>query len=220
VGNPTLKPQFSNNYEANVSIDERPLIAIGYNDTRDMFTKVFYQGSTNDTFSYRTVDNVGRNKEFYIRGFAAIPPGGVYFFVVGGQYNHNIYEGLYNSAPLSFKADSWLFFTYHQLKLDKNSQITLNGFLRLKGALQFYELSSFGALNINVNRKFFKQKLTVTLSLNDIFFTNNNKFTLDQASVHASGYREQDSRRLGINLRYNFGFHKKEEEKDLFNMQQ
>lgn len=217
VGNPTLKPQFSNNYEANVSIDERPLIAIGYNDTRDMFTKVFY---TNDTLSYRTVDNVGRNKEFYIRGFAAIPPGGVYFFVVGGQYNHNIYDGLYDSAPLSFKADSWMFFTYHQLKLDKNSQITLNGFMRLKGALQFYELSTFGALNINVNRKFFKQKLTVTLSLNDIFFTNNNKFTLDQASVHASGYREQDSRRFGINLRYNFGFHKKEEEKDLFNMQQ
>jgi hypothetical protein len=106
------------------------------------------------------------------------------------------------------------------LKLDKNSQITLNGFLRLKGALQFYELSSFGALNINVNRKFFKQKLTITVSLNDIFFTNNNKFTINQASVNASGYREQDSRRFGINLRYNFGFHKKEEEKDLFNMQQ
>lgn len=220
VGNPTLRPQFSNNYEANVSIDERPLIAIGYNDTRDMFTKVFYQGGINNAQAYRTVDNIGRNKEFYLRGFAAIPPGGVYFFVVGGQYNHNVYDGFYEGSPLSFKADSWLFFTYHQLKLDKNSQITLNGFMRLKGALQFYELSSFGALNVNINRKFFKQKLTVTLSLNDIFFTNNNKFTIDQASVKASGYREQDSRRFGLNLRYNFGFHKREEEKDMFNMQQ
>jgi hypothetical protein len=220
VGNPTLRPQFSNNYEANVSIDERPLIAIGYNDTRDMFTKVFYQGGTGNALSYRTIDNIGRNKEFYVRGFAAIPPGGVYFFVIGGQYNHNIYDGFYEGSPLSFKADSWLFFTYHQLKLDKNSQITLNGFMRLKGALQFYELSSFGALNVNINRKFFKQKLTVTLSLNDIFFTNNNKFTINQASVNASGYREQDTRRFGLNLRYNFGFHKREEEKDMFNMQQ
>jgi iron complex outermembrane receptor protein len=220
VGNPTLRPQFSNNYEVNVSIDEHPLIAIGYNDTRDMFTKVFYQGGTGNALAYRTVDNIGRNKEFYLRGFAAIPPGGVYFFVIGGQFNHNVYDGFYEGSPLSFKADSWLFFTYHQLKLDKNSQITLNGFMRLKGALQFYELSSFGALNININRKFFKQKLTVTLSVNDIFFTNNNKFTIDQASVKASGYREQDSRRFGLNLRYNFGFHKREEEKDMFNMQQ
>lgn len=220
VGNPTLRPQFSNNYEANVSIDERPLIAVGYNDTRDMFTKVFYQGGNNNEKAFRTIDNIGRNKEFYLRGFAAIPPGGVYFFVVGGQYNHNIYDGFYEGSPLSFKADSWLFFTYHQLKLDKNSQITLNGFMRLKGALQFYELSSFGALNVNVNRKFFKQKLTVTLSLNDIFFTNNNEFAINQASVSASGYREQDSRRFGVNLRYNFGFHRREEEKDMFNMQQ
>jgi iron complex outermembrane recepter protein len=219
VGNPTLRPQFSNNYEANVSIDERPLIAVGYNDTRDMFTKVFYQGGSNNEKAFRTIDNIGRNKEFYLRGFAAIPPGGVYFFVIGGQYNHNIYDGFYEGSPLSFKADSWLFFTYHQLKLDKNSQITLNGFMRLKGALQFYELSSFGALNVNINRKFFKQKLTVTLSCNDIFFTNNNKFTINQASVNASGYREQDTRRFGLNLRYNFGFHKREEEKDMFNMQ-
>lgn len=216
VGNPTLRPQFTNNYEANVSVDERPLIAVGFNDTKDMFTNVYYPGAGNAQ-AYRTFDNVGHNKEFYLRGFAAIPPGGVYFFVIGGQYNHNVYDGLYDGKPLSFTGDSWLFFTYHQLKLDKNSQITLNGFMRLKGALQFYELSSFGALNINLNRKFFNQKLTVTVSLNDMFFTNNNKFTINQPSVQATGYREQDSRRFGINIRYNFGFHKKEEEKDMFN---
>ena len=219
AGNPTLKPQFTNNYELNVSADEHPLLAIGINDAKDMFTNVYYQADSSKAMAFRTYDNIGKNREFYLRGFGAIPPGGRYFFVLGGQYNYNIYEGLYEGKPLSFKQGGFLFFTYHQLKLDKNSQITLNGFLRLKGPLQFYELSTFGALNINVNRKFFKQKLTVTLSANDIFFTNNNEFKIMQGSVNASGYRESDSRRFGINLRYNFGFHKKEEERDMFNMQ-
>lgn len=220
AGNPTLRPQFTHNYEANISITERPLFAIGFNDTRDMFTNVYYQADSNTAQAYRTYDNIGRNREFYLRGFAAIPPGGTYFFVVGGQYNHNFYEGLYEGQPLSFKRGGWLFFTYHQLKLDKRSQITLNGFLRLKGPLQFYELSSMGALNLNINRKFFKDKLTVTLSANDIFFTNNNTFTIDQGSVKASGYRASDSRRFGINFRYNFGF-RKEERGDMFqHMQQ
>jgi hypothetical protein len=219
AGNPTLKPQFTNNYEINVSADEHPLLALGINDARDMFANVYYQADSSKAMAFRTYDNIGKNREFYLRGFGAIPPGGRYFFVLGGQYNYNIYEGLYEGKPLSFKQGGFLFFTYHQLKLDKNSQITLNGFLRLKGPLQFYELSTFGALNININRKFFKQKLTVTLSANDVFFTNNNEFKIMQGSVNAAGYRESDSRRFGINLRYNFGFHKKEEERDMFNMQ-
>ncbi len=219
AGNPTLRPQFTNNYEANISITERPLFAIGFNDTRDMFTNVYYQADSNTAQAYRTYDNIGRNREFYLRGFAAIPPGGTYFFVVGGQYNYNVYDGLYEGQPLSFKRGGWLFFTYHQLRIDKRSQVTLNGFLRLKGPLQFYELSSMGALNLNVNRKFFKDKLTVTLSANDIFFTNNNSFTINQGSVRASGYRESDSRRFGISFRYNFGI-RKEERADMFQQMQ
>jgi hypothetical protein len=216
VGNPNLKPQFTNNYEANISVNEKPLIAIGYNDTKDMFTNVYYQNDSVKAMAYKTFDNIGQNKEIYLRGMGVIPPGGIYFFVFGGQFNHNLYKGLYQGQPLSFTGDSWLFFTYHQLKIDKNSTLTLNAFLRLKGNLQFYELSSFGSLGLNLNRKFFKQKLTVTVSLSDAFFTNNNNFSIDQPTVNAYGYRETDTRRVGINFRYNFGLKKKEEDADLF----
>jgi hypothetical protein len=97
--------------------------------------------------------------------------------------------------------------------------ITLNGFLRLKGQQQFYELSSFGALNASVNRQFLKQKLIVTLSANDIFGTQKNQFSLKQGTVNAQGFRQGDSRRFGINLRYNFGIRKKEENNNMFNIE-
>jgi len=51
----------------------------------------------------------------------------------------------------------------------------------------------------------------VTLSVTDLLYTNNNHFELQQGTVDASGFRESDTRRFGINLRYNFGIHKKEE---------
>ena len=220
VGNPNLKPQFTNNYEANISVDARPLFAFGFNDTKDMFSSVYYKSDSISAVSYKTFDNIGHNKEVYLRGLGVIPPGGVYFFVFGAQYNHNLYKGAYQGQPLAYSGDSWLFFTYHQLKLDKNSMLTLNGFLRLKGNLQFYELSSFGSLSLNVNRKFLHQKVTVTFSVSDLFFTNNNDFSINQPTVNAYGYRETDTRRLGINFRYNFGLRKKEEEQDLFKMPQ
>ncbi|HEY0433679.1 MAG TPA: TonB-dependent receptor, partial [Chitinophagaceae bacterium] len=165
VGNPALRPQFTTNYEANISVDERPLLAVGYNKTRDIFTNVVYQADSTRSVSYRTFDNVGTNKEIYLRGLGAIPPGHRYFFVLGGQFNHNLYNGKYQDEPLVFEKDSWTFFTYHQLKIDRLSQFTLSGFVRFHGLQQFYELSTFGALNTSINRQFFNKKLVVTLSL-------------------------------------------------------
>ena len=217
TGNPSLRPQFNQNYEANVSVDERPILAVGINDTRDIFTNVIYQSDTSRSQAYRTYDNLGKNKEWYFRGLGAIPPGGRYFFVLGAQYNHNFYQGLYENKPLSFKKGTWTFFTYQTFKIDKKSVITLNGFLRLKGQQQFYELTTFGALNTSVNRKFLKDKLVVTLSLSDMFASNKNNFTINQGSVNASGFRKSDTRRLGINLRYSFGIRKKEENNNMFN---
>jgi iron complex outermembrane receptor protein len=217
-GNPSLRPQFTKNYEANVSVDERPIVAIGYNDTKDIFTQVIYQSDTNSRLAYRTYDNLGSNKETYIRLLGAIPPGKRYFFVVGAQYNHNFYNGLYESKPLRFKKGSWTIFTYQTFRITKLMQITLNGFARFNGQQQFYELSTFGALNMSLSQQFLQKKLIISLNASDIFFTNKNEFSINQGTVKASGMRQGDTRRFGLNFRYNFGIRKKEEN-NIFNLE-
>ncbi|MEP6926579.1 MAG: outer membrane beta-barrel protein [Ginsengibacter sp.] len=211
TGNPSLRPQFTQNYEANISVDEHPVFALGVNDTKNIFTNVVYQADTSSRVAYRTYDNLGSNKETYFRILGALPPGGKYFIVGGFQYNHNFYEGSYEGKLLSYKKGSWSVFTYQTLKLSGTSQLTLHGFARFNGQQQFYELTPFGALNLSINQQFLKKKLIITLSGNDLFYTNNNNFILKQGSVSASGYRKSDTRKFGINARYNFGMRKKEE---------
>lgn len=218
TGNPSLRPQFTRNYEANISVDERPILAIGYNDTKDIFTNVIYRADSNYQVAVRTYDNLGTNKETYFRALGAIPPGKRYFFVVGAQYNHNFYKGLYESRPLTFKKGTWTIFTYQTFKITPLLQATLNGFARFKGQQQLYELSSFGALNFSLNQQFFKKKLVVTASISDMFATNRNEFTISQGNVTANGFREADTRRFGFNIRYNFGIRKREEN-NLFNVE-
>ena len=217
TGNPTLRPQFTKNYEANISVDERPLVAVGINDTKDIFTQVVYTADTNSKVSLRTYDNLGSNKETYIRLLGAIPPGKRYFFVVGAQYNHNFYQGFYEGKPLSFKKGTWTFFSFHQFKITPLTQLSMSGFIRFNGQQQFYELSNFGELRGSITQQFLKKKLSVTLSVNDLLQTNRNDFTIDQGSIHANGTRISDTRRFGINLRYNFGIRKKEET-NMFNV--
>jgi hypothetical protein len=218
AGNPNLRPQFTTNYEANISVDDKPLFAYGINETKDIFTNVVYQSPTNKQVSYRTYDNLGRSRETYFRILGVIPPGKKYFAVLGTQYNRNNYNGFYEGSPISFNKGTWTLFTFQSLKLDGLSTMTLNGFWRFSGQQQFYELSDFGSLNTSINRQFLKKKLIITASYNDFLFTNKNNFKLSQGTQNAVGYRENDTRRWGLSIRYNFGFKPKENKMDMLDV--
>ena len=217
TGNPTLRPQFTQNLEVNISVMEMPIFAFGKNYTQDIFTNVVYQDKTNPSLAFRTYDNLGKNEETYFRLLVGLPPGGRYFGVFGSQYNHNQYNGQYEGKPLTFSRGSWSLFTFHSFKIDKRSTFNLNGFWRLKGQLQFYELSNFGNLNLSVNRNFLERKLTITASVSDLFFTNRNEFVLSQGSINAIGQRQSDTQRFGLNIRYNFGLRKKDNQPNMMN---
>jgi len=205
--------------EANISVDERPIFAVGINQTKDIFSQVIYPSDSNRNIVLRTFDNLGRNKETYFRLIGAIPPGKKYFFVIGVQYNHNLYNGQYENAPINFNRGSWTGFTYHNLKITKTTNLSLNGFMRWKGQLQFYELGNFGQLNLTLSQQLFKRKLTISGGISDLFYTNQNSFFLKQGTLTANGFRKADTRRGSITLRYNFGIRKKEE-KNMFDVMQ
>lgn len=212
VGNPALKPQFTDNFEANVSFNDMPVFAVGRNNTRDIFTSVVYPDAQFPEVAVRTYDNLGQSAETYFRLVGAIPPGGKYFFVVSAQYNLNAYEGLYEGRPLSFSRGSWRFFTFHSLSLGENTKLTLNGFMALRGLQNFYELDTFGQLNFGLNQTFLGKRLSITLNARDVLRTMATRFTIQQGSVLIMGDRYNDDQRFGINLRYNLGIAKKEEQ--------
>lgn len=215
VGNPNLQPQFTNNYEFNITADDFTIFSVGVNNTKNIFSNVTYQDEATG-IAYRTYDNVGSSKETYLRVVGGIPPGGKYFFYAGAQMNINSYDGLYQGAPLNYSRKSWVFFMYHQIKLLPTLNMTLNGFMRTKGLQNFYELQNFGAANISFNKSVMKRTANVILSFNDVFLTNKTTFSLQQGNVNAYGTRVGDTRRVGITFRYNFGLKPREEKKQLF----
>jgi outer membrane receptor protein involved in Fe transport len=214
VGNPKLKPQFTTNYEVNISFDNIPVIALGINNTKDIFSSVTYPGGNNIT--YRTYDNLGKNKEFYAKVIGGIPPGGKYFFYLGALYNYNHYTGFYEGLPFDYKRGSWTFFMYQEFKVTKTFTLNTQGFLRTKGLQNLYELKTFGGLFVSANKSILKKKANIILSVNDLLHTNQVSFSLKQGTTEATGKRVNDTRRLGLTFRYNFGIKPKEENKKSF----
>jgi outer membrane receptor protein involved in Fe transport len=124
VGNPNLKPQFTTNYEINVTFNDFPVLAFGLNRTKDIFSNVTYQDDVTK-IAYRTYDNLGKSKEYYFKILGGIPPGGKYFFYLGAQHNFIEYDGFYQNQPLNYKRGSWLFFLYQDLKATKTITIKM-----------------------------------------------------------------------------------------------
>ena len=90
----------------------------------------------------------------------------------------------------------------------------MQGFMRTKGIQNFYELENFGGLFISANKSILKKKANIILSVNDALRTNHVYFSLNQGNVNAKGSRENDTRRIGITFRYNFGLSKPKENKE------
>ena len=217
VGNPGLQPQFTTNYEFSVNADEFPVFSIGLNDIKNIFTTLTY--SRGDTL-FRTYDNLGTNKEIYMRAVVGIPPGKKYFFYAGTQMNIMNYKGLYDNVPFTFKRSSFTFFMFQNYKPTPTLTLSLNGFMRVNSVVNFFELKPFGGLTFSANKSILNKKMNVIVTVNDIFKTNINRFVINQPNFVADGFRFNDRRRLGIALKYNFGLKPKVEKKQGFEIPQ
>jgi hypothetical protein len=209
-GNPALKPQFTTNYELNVTFNDIPVFAFGINNTKDIFSNVIYQDPATK-IAYRTFDNLGKNKEYYFRLVGGKPPGGKYFFYMGFVFNYNEYRGFYQNETFNYNRAGYTLFTFHEYKATKKFTLSLQAFMRSKALQNFYELNTFGGIVVSANKSLYKKKVNLIISINDLLRTNQVTFNFDRNGQHVEGHRINDTRRLGITLRYNFGFKPKEE---------
>jgi hypothetical protein len=212
VGNTRLQPQFTTNYELNVSYNDFPAFAVGINETKNIFSRVTYQNEVTK-ISYRTYDNLGRNKEFYFRLFGATPQGKKFFMYAGVQYNYLNYDGYYQGSPLQYKRGSWSLFSGQEIRVSTTMHFNLNAWMYINGFRAFNELKNMGQLNLSATKMVLHKKLSIILSGSDVLLTNKAVFHIQQGTLLGNGSRIQDSRRVGITLRYNFGIKPKEEKK-------
>jgi hypothetical protein len=70
---------------------------------------------------------------------------------------------------------------------------------------EFFDISSMGGLNIGASKTFWNGRGRLSLSLNDILYTQNSNVRVDYANVVVGFLQRNDSRNARLTFSYRFG---------------
>jgi len=205
-GNPNLKPEMTNALE---------LSAI-YNTKKNAFTATFYARQTNQPISrFRTIDsngismvsqiNLGYNRSTggeivakfsLFKALKVTMNGNLYKYIVAGNVTGNdfINQRVAYSGKANLNYQFW-----------KKTDLQASFFYMGPNVTAQGQMKAMYGLEIGGKKDLIKDKLTLGLTLADVF--NNRRFAMhmSDATFNSDFYRKRESRILTFNLTWKFG---------------
>lgn len=201
VGNPELKPAFTNNYQFNLTFDKQPFFTIGYSQTKDVIFELIQQDNATAQIRQRDV-NVENAKNWNFRLFAPLS------FIKGveGYAGVVVVHKDYQSKLYDFAINRWDTYAFMQanytLPLDIDFQLSANyGTGALEGQI---EADWIAGLDFSFSKKFMDKRLKASLGFNKMLnrgFNGKIDYGNGNATVESNGSRQN----IQLKLTYSFG---------------
>lgn len=210
-GNPFLKPSFTNALQLTHVFQGFLFTTVSYSHDRDAMMEVIQQiDSTN--VSFQTTANLNRINTLSLSvGFGL--PAAKWWNIEGGMeaFAQRINSPL-GGATLRTESLGMTAQISNTFILPKGIKAELSATYMSKLKYGMLNLNSNWALNASVSKTFLDEKLTLALSVNDIFFTGYITGTIDFNGMDVYINTQDETRTGWLTLRYNFGkqFEKKQ----------
>lgn len=201
VGNPNLKPSFTNNYQFNLTYEGQPFFSVGYSKTEDVIFQLIQQDNATAQIRQRDV-NVENNSNWNIRLFAPLS----FIKGVDGYTGFIVMNTDYQSSTFNVDLNRWNLFWFvqanYKLPWDVNFELSGNyGTGALEGQI---EVDWLAEVDMSFGKKFLADKLKVNLGINKVLnrgFVGTIDYGNGIASVESNGSRQN----IQLRLTYSFG---------------
>ncbi|MBK7935897.1 MAG: TonB-dependent receptor family protein [Lewinellaceae bacterium] len=202
-GNPQLLPEISNNAQVAVTYDNQPFIRISYGKTTDVIienaprlegTRTFTTSANLAEYERWTFElNFPIKYKKLIDGFG------------GNQFIYNAYDAEYLDTKFNRSKWNWLAYWQVNVNLPAEFKVEIGGWYMTKFLEEFFDISAMGGLNIGVSKTFWDKRGRLSLSVNDILYTQNSKVHVDYSNVLVNFNQRNDSRNARLTFSYRFG---------------
>ena len=203
VGNPFLKPQFSNSVELAHTFKSFLTTTLSYQYLRDLFLEGV-QIDANNNFINRP-ENLGWRKMMGISVSASLKPNKKWTCNIQSQltnlhYNSQLYEQNMDTSGTYFFITN-----INQFQLGKGWSAELSGWFRSSVTTNQVVIVPNGQVTAGFQKKILKNKGTLRLNVSDIFYTRLNAGTINFLRRTTSSYTNYaDTRIATLSLSYSF----------------
>ncbi len=202
-GNPSLLPEVSNNAQFAVTYDNQPFVRISYSKTDDVIIENAPRLEGTRTFT--TAANLAQYERWAFELNFPIKIGKIIDGFGGNQFIHNAYNAEYLGQTYDRGKWNWLAYWQINANLPADFKLELGGWYMTKFLEEFFDIGAMGGLNFGVSKTFWDKRGRLSLSVNDILYTERSNVRVDYADVVVDFRERDDSRNARLTFSYRFG---------------
>ncbi len=203
VGNPYLKPQFSNKIEFTHTYKGFLTSSISYSKTSDIIQEVLEQIDSIHT-SYIKRSNIAHQNNVNLNISALIPITKFWKANIYGEGNYNNYKGKVNDGSIDASGFGYMANVSNQFNFDKGWNLELSGFYRSKMVMGTLVAKPMGVANFAVSKQVLKNKGTVRVNFRDFLDIQQFRGYSKYQNVDFNLRNQWDNRVVSVNFTYRF----------------
>ncbi len=215
-GNPSLNPEFTNNFELNYSMLDGAISASAYyNKTEDIITDVIFQNvAQNETFIKK--DNLNDLLVYGLGVNVGLPITDTWTFTMNLDYSINSLQGIVNNNNFEIDVNTFSAFMLHQYKFAEDWSFEIAGWYTSKSLDDTFILEPYGRLSAAIGKNILDGRGKIRLSANDIFETNKfiGKSGFPNTDVRVNNTWQTQTIMLALTYKLGSGYNKKKEERE------
>lgn len=203
VGNPFLKPMFSNSAEISYGYKELLNTSLNYTYTKDLFGESF---AREDSAIVVRNSNFGKSHAVNLSVGLQLPVAKWWKSSINVQGDYGKLNGVLNGNEINVNITSLGLNINNQFTFNNGWSAELSGFYRTKANEGQIVIRKMMQLNAGVQKLVLKKKGTLRLSINDFTGPMRVSGYLADVSGASAGFKQKrDSRIVGLSFNYRFG---------------
>jgi outer membrane receptor protein involved in Fe transport len=203
-GNPNLKPSYTHNIQLSHTFTQSLMTRIAYIHTTDMFMLTPIEDTDTERYG-TTYKNFGKSQNVFVMANYRKTLLKIWTANLTVQGGYAISTS--DEASGEFVNNGGFFYA----QLNNNITITpalsaeITGFYQSKWRVTYLVMQPRGNFSVGLRQTLLKNKMTLSLTVNDIFYTTKEKVLSQYENVNYSMSIGNDNRYASLTLRYNFG---------------
>jgi len=202
-GNPSLRPQYSTNFEMDHVIKGAYQFTLGYSVTENSFQQVFEQNEEARSSTLYTA-NFDKTKNFNFQGVVPVELASWWNSSNLVQVNYNKFKSFIGKDLLDISQLSYVLRTQHNFSLPKGFKMELVGIYLGPQIWGMGPVRGFGWVDAGVTKSVMKDKLSLSINGGDLFRTQWIRASINFAAIDTRILQYQNQQSVRFTLRYNF----------------